>query len=210
MKSNLKLNFNLKTRDITLTGLLIAITEILFLTPIGLIRLPMVSMTIAHVPILIASININLISGILVALAFGLTSLFLAATQPAGLLDPFFINPLISIVPRLFIPVMTYFIFNSLKKYFDSSNKKKLFLIALSTCVGHLTNTFGVYYMLYFIYGEKIIKLTHKSSHNLFFKILISLISSLALFKCLLIVLIATPIIFVLESLNKNNKSDLK
>lgn len=177
------------------TAMMITLTIIMALTPIGMIRLPMVSVTIAHVPILITTILLGLYPGLLVALSFGLVSLILAITTPTSILDPFFMNPLISIFPRLLIPITTYFAYKLAKVLFSSFRVKDSLSIAVAVIVGNLTNTFAVYTMLYLIYAQDIFMKTGKPALNF----IIAAISTSTLLKCILIVIAVVPIIRILK-----------
>lgn len=177
------------------TALMITLTIIMALTPIGMIRLPMVTITIAHIPILITTILLGLYPGLLVALSFGMMSLILAITTPTSILSPFFANPLISILPRLLIPVTTYFVYQFAKVLFSSFRAKDTLSIALSVIIGNFTNTFGVYTMLYLVYAQDIFEKTGKPALS----VIITLISTTTLLKCIFIVVLLVPLIRILK-----------
>ena len=62
-----------------------------------------ISLTIMHIPVLVAAVIEGPVAGTVVGLIFGVTSLIRAAVAPLGPLDPLFTNPLVSVLPRLFI-----------------------------------------------------------------------------------------------------------
>ncbi len=177
------------------TAMMITLTIILATTPLGTIRLPLVSVTIAHAPVLIATILLGLYPGLWVALSFGLLSLFLAITTPTSLMSPFFMNPLVSIFPRILIPITAYFAYKISCKIFASTKKKEIISIGISVIVGNLTNTFGVYLMIYLIYAQEILEKTGKSAISL---ILVAMSTSTAI-KCLFLVLVLVPLIKILQ-----------
>lgn len=177
------------------TAMMITLTIILATTPLGTIRLPLVSVTIAHAPVLITTILLGLYPGLWVALSFGLLSLFLAITTPTSLMSPFFMNPLVSIFPRILIPVTAYFAYKISCKIFTSKKKKEIISIGISVIVGNLTNTFGVYLMIYLIYAQEILEKTGKSAISL---ILVAMSTSTAI-KCLFLVLVLVPLIKILQ-----------
>jgi uncharacterized membrane protein len=186
-----------KTKNLVYIAILLALTETLCLTPLGMINLPFVSITIAHIPILVAAILLNLSSAILISFVFGLTTLFLAATQSRNLLDPFFINPCVSILPRLLIPIVTFYLNIMFKKIF----KKKIITYSIAVIAGNLTNTFGVYFFIYLFYAKE--KLSNNKT------ILQTILASIAfstLWKCIAIVIITVPILITLENLNIKTK----
>ncbi len=100
----------LSVRGIVTTAILAAIAILLGATRLGFIPVPNPSgnATIMHVPAILAGILEGPISGLLVGGIFGLYS-FLQATAP------FFKDPLVSVVPRLFIGVTPYFAYRALR-----------------------------------------------------------------------------------------------
>lgn len=185
------MNSTLSLKKKVATALMITLTIILATTPIGTIRLPLVSVTIAHAPILITTILLGLYPGLWVALSFGLLSLFLAITTPTSLMSPFFMNPLVSIFPRLLIPFTTYFAYKISCKIFSSKKNNEILSIGIAVIVGNLTNTFAVYFMIYLLYAQEIFEKTGKSAISL---ILVAMSTSTAI-KCLFLVLILVPLI---------------
>lgn len=183
------------TQMMVSTAMLIALTVVMLFTPVGRIQLPIVSVTIAHIPILIAAIVFGLHSGLIVSLAFGLTSLFIALVAPTSLLDPFFVNPLISILPRLLIPVTTYLSYRGFSALFGKWRRGAAIATAISVVIGNLTNTFGVYTMLYLVYAKAILEKTGQPALGL----IITAISTSTLIKCVAVVLLTTPIVVVLK-----------
>lgn len=182
-------------RDLTLVSMMVAITVILMFTPVGTIRLPIVSITIAHVPAIITAIVLGPLSGFFVALAFGVSSLFIAITAPTGILDPFFQNPLVSILPRILIPLTAYLVYKGLHKLLGSFKAGEYISVSIGVIVGNLTNTFGVYAMLYFVYAKQIFEKTGKPALNL----IITAISTTTLIKTVGIVIVAVPVIYALN-----------
>lgn len=98
-------------RRIITAGLLLAITLLLTLTRIGFIPVPTpaANATIAHIPAIIGGILEGPLVGLIVGLGFGFGS-FMSATTPM------FKDPLIAILPRLFIGVTAAFSFAVLRR----------------------------------------------------------------------------------------------
>jgi uncharacterized membrane protein len=91
-------------RKIVVTGALGALSIALFLTPFGYIPwLAGASLTVMHVPAIIGAVLEGPVVGAVVGGIFGVTALIKAATAPQGPIDPFFVNPLISVLPRLLV-----------------------------------------------------------------------------------------------------------
>ncbi len=100
----------LSVRSIVVTAILAAIAVLLGATRLGFIPVPNPSgnATIMHVPAILAGVLEGPIAGLLVGGIFGLYS-FLQATTP------FFKDPLVAILPRLFIGITPYFAYRALR-----------------------------------------------------------------------------------------------
>ena len=91
-----------RTRKLVLTAALSALIIVLGITKLGLIPLgPAASITILHVPIILAACLCGLPSALFTGAVFGIMSLVQAAMSPSGALDPLFVNPLVSVLPRM-------------------------------------------------------------------------------------------------------------
>jgi uncharacterized membrane protein len=94
---------SLGVRKIAAAGVLSAIIIVLGITRLGFITFPLGSITIMHVPVILGAILEGPVVGLITGFLFGLFSLIQAAIAATAPLDAAFVNPLISIVPRLFI-----------------------------------------------------------------------------------------------------------
>ncbi len=174
-----------KSYNVAVLGLLTAVTFILINTPFGTIPFGPISVTIAHLPILIATLMFGLKEGLVIALVFGLTSMARAFYAPQGVLDPLFMNPLISVLPRLMIPITThytYILLGKLNKYIKTS---------AAVIVGNLTNTFFVFLAIYLF-----VRPTFEAAMGMdAIPAIIAIVSSIAFFETLFAVLITVPIV---------------
>jgi uncharacterized membrane protein len=106
-----------RTRKIVVAGALSAVTILLGLTHWGYITwFSAFSFTIMAVPVIIGAILEGPIVGLGIGLIFGLTSWLQAALAPTAASDPILTNPLISLVPRLFIGPVTWLVWKGLEK----------------------------------------------------------------------------------------------
>jgi uncharacterized membrane protein len=106
-----------RTRKIVITGILGALCIFLALTPLGFWSWGPVSATILHVPVIIGAVLEGPVVGMVVGLIFGVFSMIRAAVAPNGPLDPAFTNPLISVLPRLFIGPIAWLVWKALKRW---------------------------------------------------------------------------------------------
>lgn len=127
----------LSVRRIVITGILAAIAILLGVTRLGFIPVPNLTgnATIMHVPAIIGGVLEGPVVGLLVGLIFGIYSFLQAA-------EPFFKDPLVSVVPRLFIGIFAYYAYALLR------DRNEYAALILSSVVGTLTNTVLVVGML--------------------------------------------------------------
>ncbi len=126
--------------DLTVTGMLAAVTLVLAFTSIGIIPIPPANVTTMHIPVIIGTLVCGLRVGLVLGGIFGITSVIKAFTATSALVAPLLAeSPLLVIVmavgARLLIPVVVYLIAKAFR------NKYRTFGIALSSAAGSLTNT---------------------------------------------------------------------
>jgi len=131
-----------RTRKVVITGVLGAISVLLGWTHWGFIPwFGGASLTIMHVPVIIGAVLEGPWVGMAIGLIFGLFSMLQAAIAPTGPIDTVFTNPLIAVVPRLFIGPVAWLVWRSLQRW------PAVGLIAAGIA-GSLTNTILVLGML--------------------------------------------------------------
>ncbi|MBO5400984.1 MAG: ECF transporter S component [Spirochaetaceae bacterium] len=138
-----------RNRMLAGTAALSALTVIFSFTRLGMIPwFSGASITICHIPAILAAILFGLPSGLIVGGVFGVSSLILAATQGTGL-DVFFVNPLVSVLPRLALPVVVYLL-NSLFLKISEKNATFPYLVGvgITAFLGTMFHSFFVLSML--------------------------------------------------------------
>lgn len=123
----------LSIRMMALAGILGAFSVVISMTPIGYIPLPFfpgVNATTMHIPVIVGGILGGPMVGFFVGLIFGVSS-FMRATSP------FFLDPLVSVLPRLLIGMTSYYTYKFTKNSIATA------------IVGTATNTGGVLGMIY-------------------------------------------------------------
>lgn len=124
-----------RIRKIVIAGVMGAISALLGWTHWGFI--PWVTgaaLTIMHVPVIIGAVLEGPIVGTAIGLIFGLFSMLQAAVAPTGPSDVLFTNPLIAVVPRLFIGVVAWLAWRALEKWPAAG-------LVAAGIAGSLTNT---------------------------------------------------------------------
>ncbi len=140
----------LSVRQMTMIGMLSAISIFLGLTGLGFIPLPTMRATIMHIPVIIGAIVEGPIVGALVGLVFGLFSMYQNFTAP-GPTSFIFWNPIIAIVPRVLIGLVAYYVYSLIRK----KVKNESISIAIASLLATFTNTAGVLSLAYLFYLEK-------------------------------------------------------
>lgn len=154
----------IKTIDIAVTGILCALIAVITLIPfVGFIPLIPGMLSFAAFSIalvLVGGQTQNVFVAIAISTFFGLMSMTNAFIRPSGIMDTFCQNPLLSVLPRIFIGLTTYYSYKGFSKVFR--NKKSKFTreylpSSLSAIIGTLTNTILFLSMLMLLYHGKTI-----------------------------------------------------
>lgn len=183
-------------RQLTVIGLLAAVTIILGVSGFGLIRIPPINFTILHIPTLIGALVEGPRVGMFIGLIFGGYSLVQNLMAP-NIMSFAFINPIVSILPRMFIGPIAYYIFKAIPL------KSSVVRIIISLFVTTLLHTIMVMGLIYIIYAEPYAAATGKPLDQV-----LNIILGVAIFHGSLeaagAVLIGTPIVVALRAkLNK-------
>ena len=150
MNKQVSVRSSMNVRRMTIIGVLSAISIMLSMTPLGFIPVGPTKATIMHIPVIIGAIVEGPIVGATVGFIFGFTSLFKALTEPT-ITSFAFINPLVSILPRVLIGILAYYIYELAMKL-----TKKAYVSGLITgAIGSIANTAGVLGMIYMLYGAR-------------------------------------------------------
>lgn len=131
----------LTIRKIVVAGVMSAIAILLGVTRWGFLPwFAGASLTIMHVPVIVAAVLEGPLVGLIVGLIFGVFSL-IQASMPNVQMDPAFLNPLVSILPRLFIGPVAWLAYRALKRY-------AVLALVVAGIAGSFTNTMLVLGMI--------------------------------------------------------------
>lgn len=154
-------------RRFVLASMFAAIVIVLALTPLGYIPLPLVKMTIIHIPVIVGSVVLGPRYGALLGGLFGATSLFTNTMTPA--LTSFTFSPLIPLpgtdhgswlalivcfVPRILVGIVPYFVYVGVQKLPFIRKEGNPLSLALAGVLGSLTNTFGVMGLIWLLFRD--------------------------------------------------------
>jgi len=159
MKVKSRKTKKLEVRKMAIIGVLAAISIMLSMTPLGFIPIGPLNLTIMHIPVIIGAVLEGPLVGIIVGLIFGVTSLLRAITMPT-ITNFALINPLVSILPRVLIGIVAYYVYKLTIKL-----TKNAFVSGWITgVIGSLVNTVGVLGMTYILYGARYAEALGKSA----------------------------------------------
>ena len=145
----------MSTRTLVLTGALIALIAVLTFTPLGYIRVGVLSITLIPVPVVVGAILLGPSVGALLGLVFGITSF----VQCFGL-DPFgtmlfSISPVYTVLlcfaPRILMGWLSGLIFRALTRKKEHPPIYTFFATSLS---GALMNTIFFMSLLFLLFGQ--------------------------------------------------------
>ncbi|MBP3657634.1 MAG: ECF transporter S component [Clostridia bacterium] len=147
-KQNLYAGKRLSLQWMTGTSMMIALTLVLANTPLGMIRMPFLTATTLHIPVILAVLVLGWEAGVITGLVFGIHSLISNLTG-ASFFAPFFINPLVSVLPRAVFPLCVYGVYRIVLRLFGSKGRMAAYVLAaaLGTAL-HTTMVMGMIYLL--------------------------------------------------------------
>lgn len=136
-------------RKVVLSAALGSIIVILTLSGFGYVPwLAGASLTILHIPVILAAVLQGYTSALIVGAVFGISSLIMAAVRPApGSFDFLFVNPLISVFPRLVFAFLAALIYKATAKLND---KFSVPFTAFISSLIHTVLVLGILYMVLF------------------------------------------------------------
>lgn len=111
-KKEKKMTKHQRIVKITFCAIMIALIFTLSWTVLGMIPIGLVSATTVFIPVIMGIIVLNDFKySCILGFAFGFISFLRALVAPTTVLDPFFQNPLVSILPRFLMAIASYFIY---------------------------------------------------------------------------------------------------
>jgi uncharacterized membrane protein len=129
-----------RIQNLTVNAMLIALIALMGFVPfLGFIPLgASVSITIIHLPVLLGAALLSTRSATLFGLSFGLVSLLVVVTNPTPQpIDLFFVNPLISVLPRILFGLFAGVLFSFTRRFANLQQYGLLSLFAFLATVFH-------------------------------------------------------------------------
>lgn len=184
----------LSVRQMTTVGLLGGITALLGLTGYGFIHLVYMKATILHIPTIIGAILEGPRVGMLIGLIFGCFSLWQNIIAPT-LMSIVFLNPIISVLPRVLIGFIAYWLYRSIPG-------KAVIRIAVSAFVTTIAHTVMVMGLTYILYAKEFAEARHIPLDNVI-NIIIGICVANGIPEAIAAAFIVTPILVVLHKVRQ-------
>jgi len=198
------MNTSTKTSKLTFLGVMLALT-ICF---VMMTAIPSAGASMAlfmFIPTFVTSILLGPKYGAIMGFAAGVCTLLKALLTPTSILDPFFINPIVSVIPRVIVGIVPYYVYEGLKRVIKVDKTESL-PIMFAGALGAATNTILVIGVLYFIFAQRIIEAASSVGFNMG-NSFISFIIGIGGIQCLLEAttgaLLTLPVIKIYKKINK-------
>lgn len=183
----------MKIKELTITAMFIAIMIILATVPnLGIITIGPISLTIMHIPVILAALLLGYGQTILIALIFGICSWLVALSRAITPLDTLFTNPLVAILPKLLFG----FICATIAKLFKKQQKIQ---IILTTTIGTLAHTLLVLSALLIASPSLFAYTTINSAVQAWWLLISTIMMSNGLAEIIVAYLIVYPIVIILR-----------
>lgn len=138
-----------KTKQLTRLSLLIAVLVIQTFVPgIGYIPIGPIQATIIHITVIVGACLFGRKTGFVLGLSWGVLRMIKAMLMP-DILSVVFINPLVSVLPRLLVGWISGIVADFLGRYFSTKVS-----YTLTGVIGSIVNTITVLTAIYFFAGE--------------------------------------------------------
>lgn len=178
-------------RQLAIIGLLAGITIMLGMTGWGFIPIPPINATILHIPTILGALVEGPKVGASVGFLFGAYSFVQSFIIP-NILSFVFMNPVVSVLPRILIGPMAYIVYKLLPASF------KQVRIAIAAFIGSMTNTVLVMGLIWVLYGKEFAALKQIPESDVF-QIIVGVVLTHGIPEALLAVVIVTPIVIALQ-----------
>lgn len=186
--------------NIARLGMYIALMLILSYTPLGNILLGPIQVTTMHIPVLIGALTGGPMYGLILGATFGLTSMIRAMQGLSGPLSYAFMNPFVSLLPRILFGLVAGYLGQALRK-------KNIFLsTSLPAFLTTILHTGMVMSSLYFIYGSRISQ-TQSLSAKAVIGLVLGVCLSNGIPEALFAAFLSTPIVRILKAREKKESN---
>lgn len=199
-----------KTLWLVQTAILAAILLVMAITPVGFLKIGVISLTLLSIPVIVAAIVVGPASGAVLGTVFGLVSFQQCfGADPTGVIL-LSINPfttfIMCVIPRLLMGLLVGLIF----KAFLKIGKTNVFVFAFTSLCGSILNTLLFCTALILFFGDKEpISLLGKNALEIF----VALLTTNALIEAIVCTIVGASIakaldVFLKKRIQAESKSE--
>lgn len=190
-------NKRVKIQEISLDAIFLALIILMTFTPIGFISIPPVSATLLHIPVLIGAYLFGKGKGFMYGTFFGLMSLIKAFISPVSILDPYFQNPLVSILPRALFGYFSGLIFEIVRIHIKNIKEK---VVSMVICfIMTIFHSVLVFAFLYMFNADAMSKIASDSNYTSYWLFVGFILISQSTIEALIAALIVPPISYPID-----------
>ncbi len=176
-----------KVLEMTSMAMFIALIAVMALVPyLGFIQVFAISATIIHTPVIIGTLFGGRKVGLGLGLAFGLSSWIVAMMRASTPFDLMFLNPILSVVPRIIFGLSIWYIFVLVNRLVKNKTASIALTFVLSTLL-HTVLVMGTALVLSPFYEEVL--------GEALFQFIITTLPAIALLEIVFATLVGTPIV---------------
>lgn len=205
-----------KVMDMSLAGIFTAIIITMSVVPfLGYIPLGFMNATIIHVPVIIGALLLGPKYGAFLGLVFGMTSLIKATLTPtvtSFVFSPFVTiggysgnmwSVVISIVPRVLIGVVAYYVYELVMKIVHGVKGSQTVALWLAGIAGAMTNTLLVMNGIYLFFGQSYVAASNKIVERVY-DVILGIILGFGIPEAIVAGILTTAIVKVLFKIKNN------
>jgi len=186
-------------RQLTVIGLLSALTVVLGVSGLGFIPIPPIYATILHIPTLIGALLEGPKIGMVIGFYFRVLQFGYKTWYSQTLCLSLFLNPIISILPRMLIGPIAYYVYRYLPI------QRPVWRVMLALFVGTIVHTVMVMGLIYLIYAEP-----YAAAKGIPVDHVANIVIGVAVFhgplEALAAVVVGTPVVMALRAKLKTDK----
>ena len=136
--------------------IILALLEIfLTATGLGFYTIGRTAVTVLHIPVFLATTLIGLPYGLIIAGVFGFSSMYSAFSPTISALNALFQNPLISVAPRLMVPLAVWAVYKCVRQIADDhTTSSHLICTGFASVCGVIANAAFVIFSVCMLYPE--------------------------------------------------------
>lgn len=190
------------TRELTLNALFITVVLVMSLVPnFGIIQIGLIAIQVIHIPVIIAGLVLGFKSGVLNGFVFGVSTLIVALTRASSPFDLLFVNPLVSVLPRIIFGISIGALAGLLGNFIKNDIVKYGSVAFLSSLIHSIAVFIAVYVMIFV--GDTAL-IPGQENAGVLFQVLAGIFTTNSLIEAAAAMIVVPPIVVALRKLKGN------